>query len=146
MRRRRPYRFVLWRKKGRKAPFYLNQEDVAQFPYADYYYITDIKEQLNLICSVSNVRKATNTIIWNYLVEAGLTVEQEGQGGYVKIQTKQGRGTGNQDSGPYRTYGIYVSTVDVSRACAADDHIILCRAKDKYSRIKGSRIDKHKDS
>ncbi len=81
-------------KKGRKAPFYLNQEDVAQFPYADYYYITDIKEQLNLICSVSNVRKATNTIIWNYLVEAGLTVEQEGQGGYVKIQTKQGQELG----------------------------------------------------
>ncbi len=33
-------------------------------------------------------------IIPNYLVEAGLTVEQEGQGGYVKIQTKQGQELG----------------------------------------------------
>ncbi|MDE7476539.1 MAG: RecQ family ATP-dependent DNA helicase, partial [Lachnospiraceae bacterium] len=77
-------------KKGRKEIFHLNREDTEHFQYAEYYYISEIKEQLNLICSAVNVKKVTIAEIWNYLVTAGLTAEREGQEGYTKVQTEQG--------------------------------------------------------
>lgn len=77
-------------KKGRKDAFYLKQEDAEQFPYAEYYYISDIRELLNRICSASNVKQVTLTVIWDYLVAAGLTTEEQGAEGYVKVQTERG--------------------------------------------------------
>jgi len=77
-------------KRGYKKNFYLNEKDIDHFRYAEYYYISEIKDQLNLITSAPNVKKVTIGIIWEYLVAAGLTAEQQGQEGYIKVQTKQG--------------------------------------------------------
>ena len=77
-------------KRGRKEAFYLNQEDAERFCYAEYRYISEIKEQLNQITSAPNVKKITVGVIWEYLVRAGLTAEQQGQEGYTKVQTEQG--------------------------------------------------------
>lgn len=77
-------------KKGRKEAFYLNREDTERFSYAEYYYISEIKDQLNLISSAPNVKKVTIAVIWEYLVAAGLTAEQQGAEGYTKVQTEQG--------------------------------------------------------
>lgn len=77
-------------KKGRKEAFYLNQEDAGRFPYAEYYYISDIKDRLNQITSAPNVKKVTIGVIWEYLVNTGLTAEQQGAEGYTKVQTEQG--------------------------------------------------------
>ncbi|MDE7418390.1 MAG: DNA helicase RecQ [Lachnospiraceae bacterium] len=77
-------------KKGRKEAFYINREDAERFQYAEYYYISEIREQLNLICSAENVKKVTIAAIWDYLVTAGLTTEEQRQEGYTKVQTEQG--------------------------------------------------------
>ncbi|MDE6622606.1 MAG: DNA helicase RecQ [Lachnospiraceae bacterium] len=77
-------------KKGQKEAFYLNREDAEQFSYAQYYYISDIREQLNRICSAVNVKKVTIAEIWDCLVKAGLTTEEQRPEGYAKVQTEQG--------------------------------------------------------
>ena len=77
-------------KKGQKEAFYLNREDAERFQYAEYYYISEIREQLNLICSAENVKKVTIAAIWDYLVTAGLTAEEQRQEGYTKVQTQEG--------------------------------------------------------
>lgn len=76
--------------KGRKGEFYLNPEDTEKFEYSEYYYISDMKERLNAVCSAENVKKVTVTAIWDYLVSAGLTVEEEREGRFFKVPTKQG--------------------------------------------------------
>lgn len=77
-------------RKGRKEVFYLNREDTERFSYAEYYYISEIKDQLNRISSAPNVKKVTIAAIWEYLVAAGLTAEQQAAEGYTKVQTEQG--------------------------------------------------------
>ena len=74
----------------KKEAFYINPSDGKNFEYAKYYYISDITKQLNNICTSENTKKATNTIIWDYLVKAGLTAEKEHEGKRVKIQTEKG--------------------------------------------------------
>lgn len=76
--------------KGRKGEFYLNPEDAEKFEYSAYYYISDIKERLNNICSAENVKKVTVAVIWDYLVSAGLAVEEERDGRFVKVPTESG--------------------------------------------------------
>ena len=76
-------------KKGRKGAFYLNQEDAERFQYAEYCYISDIKERMNQVCTAVNVKKATISVIWEYLVSAGLVAEEQGQEGCRKVQTDQ---------------------------------------------------------
>ena len=58
----------LKRKKKGKDEFYLNEADAEKFRYADLYYISDIKEELNRVCSISGVKKVTMTKNWKYLV------------------------------------------------------------------------------
>lgn len=76
--------------KTRKGEFYLNPEDAEKFEYSQYYYISDIKERLNNICSAQNVKKVTVAAIWDYLVFAGLAVEEERGGRFVKVPTESG--------------------------------------------------------
>jgi len=77
-------------RKGRKEEFYLNREDIGRFQYSEYYYISDMREQLNQISTAPNVKKITIAVIWEYLVAAGLTVEQQAEEGYKKVATQQG--------------------------------------------------------
>ncbi len=78
------------RRKGRKGEFYLNPQDAENFEYGEYDYISDIKERLNNICTVENVKKVSVSVIWDYLVAAGLTEEVEREGRFFKVPTEQG--------------------------------------------------------
>lgn len=95
--------------RGRKGAFYLQPEDAQNFEYGEYYYISDIKDRLNRICSTENVRKATITIIWEYLLSEGLTEEEEKDNKIQKARTERGTGMGikivdkiNQKGEPYQ--------------------------------------------
>lgn len=77
-------------KRGRKGAFYLNKEDAERIQYTEYCYISDIKERMNQVCTAANVKKVTISVIWEYLVAAGLVVEEQGPEGYRKVQTQQG--------------------------------------------------------
>ncbi len=81
-------------KTRRKDAFYLNREDAERFQYVEYCYISDIKERMNQVCTAVNVKKATISVIWEYLVSAGLVAEEQGQEGYRKVQTEQGLNLG----------------------------------------------------
>lgn len=74
----------------KKDPFFITSEDAEKFKYAEYYYISDIKEQLNSICSIEHVKKVTIAVIWDYLVSEGLVIEAEKEGQLKKVQTEQG--------------------------------------------------------
>ncbi len=54
------------------------------------YYISDIKNELNRICTVDGVKKVTIGIIWEYLVSQGLTHEEGVNGVFVKKPTAKG--------------------------------------------------------
>ncbi len=81
-------------KTRRKDAFYLNREDAERFQYVEYCYISDIKERMNQVCTAVNVKKATISVIWEYLVSAGLVAEEQGQEGCRKVQTEQGLNLG----------------------------------------------------
>lgn len=80
----------LRRKKKGKDEFYLDKADAEKFRYADLYYISDIKEELNRVCSIPGVRKVTTTKIWEYLVSEDLTKEDNTDGETVKVKTEKG--------------------------------------------------------
>lgn len=82
------------KKSKRKVQFYLNKEDVENFKYEEYYHISEMKDELNRICTVENVKKVTTTEIWNYLVDEGLTSEEEINMTIVKIPTEKGKSLG----------------------------------------------------
>ena len=75
---------------GRKAPFYLAEQDAEQFVYQDLYYISDIKNELNRICTAEGVKKVSLGILWDYLVSQELTCEEGINGIFVKKPTAKG--------------------------------------------------------
>ena len=85
--------------KGRKGAFYLKPEDAEGFTYSESCYISDMKDRLNSICSAESVKKATTTVIMDFLAEAGLIVEEEREGRLYRVQTEEGRrlGIGTED-------------------------------------------------
>ncbi len=82
------------KKKKQKVEFYLNVQDKDKFEYKELYYISEIKDELNRICSVDNVKKVTLTRIWDKLVEHGLTYEDSTDGMHIKKYTEQGKQMG----------------------------------------------------
>jgi len=78
------------KKKSKKSEFFLAETDIDKFNYADLYYISDIKDEMNRICTVDNVKKLTGTKIWEYLVSEGLTEEADQGGIFIKKQTERG--------------------------------------------------------
>ena len=75
---------------GKKAAFYLAERDAEQFVYQDLYYISDIKNELNRICTAEGAGKATLGIIWDYLVSQELTYEDGTNGIFIKNPTAKG--------------------------------------------------------
>ena len=84
----------LKRKKSTKGDFFLNESDIDKFNYADFYYISEIKDEMNRICTVNNVKKITVTKIWEYLVSEGMTDESDQGGVFIKKQTERGLALG----------------------------------------------------
>lgn len=84
------------RKSKRKTEFYLEESDAEKFKYADLYYVSDIKDELNRITTAENVKKVTITAIWGFLVSEGYTEEADKDGIFIKIQTEKGLNVGIQ--------------------------------------------------
>ena len=57
-------------------------------------YISEMKDCLNEICSAEFVKKVTISVIWDYLVETGLTMEEQREGRFYKVPTEKGRQMG----------------------------------------------------
>ena len=81
-------------KKGRKGEFYLHSEDVNQFKFADLYYVSEIKEEMNRICTVEGVKKLTGVKILEYLASVDIITEEEWNGFQTKMPTKKGKELG----------------------------------------------------
>ncbi len=84
------------KRKKSKEEFYLTATDAFNFKYENLYYISDIKDELNRICTVDVVKKATITKIWDYLVSEELTTLEKTDGQFIKVATKKGRALGIQ--------------------------------------------------
>ena len=83
-------------RKSRKADFYLKPQDAEEFEYADLYYMSSIKEELDRICSASDAKKADTKDIWSFLTKEGLTRMEKSGRTYVKVSTKKGEELGIQ--------------------------------------------------
>lgn len=77
-------------KKGRKAEFYVNSEAAEHFQYADFYFLNEICDELNRSTSGQNVKKCTQSKIWNFLVSKGYVKELFINGVWIKSQTPLG--------------------------------------------------------
>lgn len=73
-----------------KKEFCLAPADAEKFVYAEKYFISEIKDELNRISTVENAKKVTLTAIWNFLVEEGYTEEANHNGIFKKEQTPKG--------------------------------------------------------
>lgn len=77
-------------KEKSKTAFYLSEDNAEEFTYQDLYYISEIKDELNRICTVDRVKKATTGVIWEYLVSEELAYEDGTKGIFVKRPTVKG--------------------------------------------------------
>ena len=78
------------RKKSGKKEFFLTESDAVDFKYVDFYYISDIRDELNRICRTTGIKKLAATRIVEYLVSEDLVREQDIDGRFTKIQTEKG--------------------------------------------------------
>ena len=78
------------KKKAGKQEFSLLQEEAENFKYADLSYISDIRDEMNRICSRDNVKKLPVTKLTEFLVAEGLIVEKEQEGRFAKAPTEKG--------------------------------------------------------
>ena len=81
-------------KKDKKSDFYLNPEDIKNFAFEDYYFISDICDELNRISTATNVKKCPRKRIWEYLVKKGYVEERSFDGEWRKVQTSTGMNKG----------------------------------------------------
>ena len=77
-------------KNGKKTAFYLSEDDADKFVYQEMYYISDIKNELNRICTTEGVKKISIGVIWDYLVSQELTYENNTNGVFTKVPTQKG--------------------------------------------------------
>ncbi|HBA50725.1 MAG TPA: DNA helicase RecQ [Lachnospiraceae bacterium] len=81
-------------KNGKKTAFYLSEGDADKFVYQEMYYISDIKNELNRICTTEGVKKISIGVIWDYLVSQELTYENNTNGVFTKMPTQKGADCG----------------------------------------------------
>ncbi len=73
-----------------KVPFYLNPNDGKKFQYKDLYFVSEIRDELNRITSVYNVKHLFGTDIYRLLMEKGYVEEQNIDGRFIQVQTESG--------------------------------------------------------
>ena len=79
------------KKKGKtKTAFCLSEDNADEFIYQDLYYISEIKDELNRICTMDSVKKVTTNVIGEYLISEGLVYEDGTNGVFVKLPTEKG--------------------------------------------------------
>lgn len=82
------------KKKPGKQEFYLLREEAAEFKYKDFYYISEIRDELNRICRRDDVKKIPATRLTEFLVGKGIIVELEREGRFEKVTTEKGTALG----------------------------------------------------
>lgn len=107
------------KKKLEKQEFYLLQEEADEFKYVDFYYISDIRDELNHICRRDDVKKIPATRLTEFLVEEGIIVEQKLEGRFGKVTTEKGKALGimteKKVSEKGNAYTILMYSVQVQR-------------------------------
>ncbi|MDK2808314.1 MAG: ATP-dependent helicase RecQ [Clostridiales bacterium] len=78
------------KKKTGKREFSLLPKEADSFHYMELYTISDIRDELNHICTRDDVKKIPATRLTEYLVEIGLITEQVGVGKFGKVPTERG--------------------------------------------------------
>ncbi len=82
--------FQLKKKKAGKQEFFITEEEAEEFNYEDYYYISDIQDELNRICKRGGIKKLMAKKITEYLVAENFIIEQEMEGQFRKAPTEKG--------------------------------------------------------
>ncbi len=82
------------KKKAGKVDFCLLHKEADEFKYMDLYSISDIRDEMNRICSRDNVKKIPATKLTEYLNESGLIIEQKRDGIFGKVATEMGANLG----------------------------------------------------
>lgn len=75
-------------------------------------------------------------MIWEYLVRAGLTAEQQGQEGYTKVQTEQGLQLGIKTIDKVSQGGTGVPAAAVPRGSAENDRGTFYRTEGRGGMIR----------
>jgi ATP-dependent DNA helicase RecQ len=83
-----------FKKKSGKKEFCLQEEEADEFKYADFYYISEIRDELNRISVKDDVKKIPATRLTEFLVDEGIIVEEEAKGGFGKVTTEKGNALG----------------------------------------------------
>lgn len=78
------------KKKSGKQEFFLLQEELSNYNYIDFMYISDIRDEMTRICVRDNVKKLPATRLTEILVLEGLIIEREQDGRFTKAPTKRG--------------------------------------------------------
>ena len=82
------------KEKQLKQPFRLNPGDGDNFVYKDLYVVTEIKDELNRITTVENVKQIFGTDIFRVLTQMGYVEEKSVNGRTYQIQTALGLSKG----------------------------------------------------
>lgn len=82
------------KKKFGKMEFFLTESDAEDFEYADFYHISEIRDELNRICRTDGVKKLAAVRILEYLISENLIALQERGGKSYKVQTEKGLSLG----------------------------------------------------
>ena len=78
------------KKKVGKQEFFLLQEEADNFMYAEFLYISDIRDEMNRVCRRDNIKKVTATKLTEILLAKRLIEEKEEAGRYTKVPTEKG--------------------------------------------------------
>lgn len=81
------------KKKGNKE-FFLLEEEAANFNYANYMFVSEIRNEMNRICERDDVKKIPVTRLTEILVSEGLIAKREQDGKSDKVPTEKGRERG----------------------------------------------------
>lgn len=81
-------------KKNEKQEFYLLEEEAANFNYADYMYVSEIKKELERICERDDIKKIPAGGLSRIMMADGLIAEREQDGRLDKVATEAGRERG----------------------------------------------------
>ena len=78
------------RKKTDKQEYFLLREEAMNFKYAEYMYISEIRDEMNRICERDNIKKLPAMSLTELLIAEGYIVKNEQEGKYAKAPTEKG--------------------------------------------------------
>ena len=82
------------KKKTGKKEFNLLREEADNYIYVDYSYISDIRDEMNRICTRDDIKKLAAIRLIEILVNEEYIAEIEHNGRYEKMPTEKGYGVG----------------------------------------------------